>query len=90
MELKESKKPETYGWNFEGMGKFEVQLWNGRIEMLRMNSTLDYTSNQLIATAGSEEFLRNIYTALGELLEYLNLLPQKAWKEILPIVKIEI
>ena len=56
-------------------GLFEARIWNGKIASVNFYKDKDRNSSiipeKLFATVGSEEFLKDIYTALGELLSYL-------------------
>lgn len=73
MKKYESKKV-SLKWDADKFGLFEAIIWDGKITDVRMcRNGSSLSSEALWATGGSEEFLKEIYKCLGELIEYLDL-----------------
>ena len=68
---------ETLRWEFEGYGLFEATIWDGRITDLRFHRTGSENDEMLWASKGSEDFLKCVYKALGETLDYLKIEKEK-------------
>lgn len=70
MEVKRCTQ-ETLKWDFEGCGLFETTIWDGKITDLRFHRTGSESGEMLWALEGSENFLKCVYKALGETLDYI-------------------
>lgn len=55
-------------------GHFEAITWDGRLYNLQFVESTASDALKLIVAQGSEEFLRNVHTALGELLKDLKVI----------------
>lgn len=59
---------EVCEWSFQKYGKFEATFWDGKITDVRFYRS-GSTGEGLWAVHGSEDFLKCVHKALGELLK---------------------
>lgn len=69
----ENENRKTLNWDLEDFGLFEASLSDGKINdvrMCRQGSNITGVDS-LWACEGSEEFLKQVHKALGQLLKYI-------------------